>query len=45
MIISPFLDDRKRRTLSNIEPRGAELGHRQQGNRAQRFLGVHDLGR
>src|SRR5271168_2005740 len=27
-----------------LRPHRAELGHRQQGERAQRFLGVHDLG-
>ena len=33
------------RIAGALRPHRAELGHRQQGDRAQRFLGVHDLGR
>src|SRR5438270_11392037 len=34
----------RRRTAGSRRPHRAELGHRQQGDRAQRFLGVHNLG-
>ena len=35
----------RERAAGALRPHRAELGHRQQGDRAQRFLGVHDLGR
>src|SRR6202035_5083111 len=36
---------RRERSAGALRPHRAELGHRQQGDRAQRFLGVHDVGR
>src|SRR5277367_6457060 len=34
----------RERLAGALRPHRTELGHRQQGERAQRFLGVHDLG-
>ena len=34
----------RERTPGALRPHRAELGHRQQGDRAQRFLGVHNVG-
>ena len=36
---------RRERTAGALRPHRAELGHRQQGDRAQRFQRLHDLGR
>jgi hypothetical protein len=35
---------RAQRTAGLLRPRRAELGHRQQGERAQRFQRLHTLG-
>src|SRR5206468_21323 len=39
-----FPDLRAERAARPLRPRRAELGHRQQGDRAQRFQRVHELG-